>query len=117
MSYEGYEQYLCEDGHYSQVDCWDAEDHSVCHCGKPIVWWNGVDTTNGSFDIDEHGNETELRIDGYVELKEKSPVKTHRCVCGDVHIVAEATYHIPEDAGHKGAPGSGFDYPGCNGET
>lgn len=105
MSYEGYEQYLCEDGHYITADCFDSGDYTVCHCGKPIVWWNSVNETNGSFDVDEHGEETSLRIDGYVELKVKSPAETHTCSCGNVHSVSHAIYYIPEDQGHKGTPG------------
>jgi hypothetical protein len=51
MSYEGYVQCLCEDGHYSVCDAYYhgfGEDQVCSICGKPIVWENDVDETNGA---------------------------------------------------------------------
>jgi len=45
MSYEGYDQYLCGNGHYWIQDCNnDNEECPVCK-GK-FVWRNGVNETN-----------------------------------------------------------------------
>lgn len=46
MSYEGYNQCICEAGHY--FERYEGEE-CVCDevgCGKPPVWSNPVDTTN-----------------------------------------------------------------------
>jgi len=46
MSYEGYEQKLCSEGHLCVHDCYDTV--SVCpRCGKEFVWHHSVDITNG----------------------------------------------------------------------
>ena len=73
MSYEGEEHYLCKDGHYWIRDCHEVYDEDASAqkcpiCGRPAVWWNPVDLTNGSFYVDPKTGE-ETRIDGYVKLK------------------------------------------------
>jgi len=97
MSYEGYDQVLCEKGHLSTFDCWVAwQNNLICRCGAKLVWWNPVNETNGSFDTDENGHE--VRIDGYVDLeilKEGDRCPHCRFTIGDI------TYKIPHDAGHK----------------
>ncbi len=58
MSYEGYEQLLCENGHYLTEDCYefdssDTEEWRCPVCQAKLAWWNSVDITNGSYeDID-----------------------------------------------------------------
>jgi RNA polymerase subunit RPABC4/transcription elongation factor Spt4 len=90
MSYEGYIQYLCENGHLSLKDCYE-DDIQICPiCKAKIVWWNMVNTTNGSFS--EEGE----RIDGYIELK----IKTQK-ICDKCNSVLETTYKIPQNGGHK----------------
>ena len=49
MSYEGYEQNICANGHYTNKssgyeDMYDIA--SVCHCGANFMWINYVDDTN-----------------------------------------------------------------------
>jgi uncharacterized Zn finger protein len=86
MSYEGFTQHLCEDGHSWTVDAYLGEDIETCpFCGKLSVWHNSVDTTNGSFD--DNG----IRIDGYVELEKKKEVRCDKC-----GSITEITYKIPE---------------------
>ena len=83
MSYEGYSQFLCKNGHYWTRDCYD--DDRICpKCSDLAVWENMVNTTNGSFE----GN---LRIDGFIELTiaEITECKT----CG---TVLETIYKIPK---------------------
>ena len=76
MSYEGYEEFLCEDGHYFTMGCFDDSVPSCSHCGKLAMHRHSVDCTNGieennpstmmadkiilgfteSINVDHHGN-------------------------------------------------------------
>lgn len=52
MSYEGYEQCICENGHYFEQDATPyvgaLEGETTCPtCRKEAVWFNCVDQTNG----------------------------------------------------------------------
>lgn len=100
MSYEGYEQFLCSNGHYMTADAY-ADPIQVCKCGAKVVWWNSVDITNGTYD--EDGN----RIDGYVELQVKQSAVYEECpCCHHRELKSEETYHIPTDKGHLSTPRS-----------
>lgn len=106
MSYEGYEQLLCENGHHRAIDAMETMygDYDPktwkCTCGAGLTWWNAVDQTNGSFEQDPDGNE--VRIDGYVELEVDRPETTETCDhCGHTAVVDEVTYKIPEGKGHR----------------
>jgi len=70
MSFEGYDQILCENGHYHTHDCYNYTDFNAwtCFCGAKCAWYNTVDETNGTHDPD-----TGERIDDYVELEEVEP--------------------------------------------
>lgn len=48
MSYEGYEQHICANGHlFYNYDIYYFERPTiVCHCGADSVWQNSVDDTN-----------------------------------------------------------------------
>lgn len=96
MSYEGYSQFLCKEGHYWTEDSHltmysELEENKCPICNESAIYENMVDVTNGSFD--DAGN----RIDNYKELKlveKHSSVcshcnKEHRCDC--------SIYKIPED--------------------
>lgn len=88
MSYEGYIQYLCKRRHYNSFDVYD--DPKRCeYCGEKMIWANGVDQTNGSYD--EDGS----RIDGYVELELLFPEEV---VNGEFH---PAVYEVPKGVGYK----------------
>ena len=95
MSYEGYVQRLCKNGHYHAFDCYsdiEQEEWKCPHCGEGCVWVNNVDQTNGSFD------ENDVRIDGYVELEETEESKMAVCTCKDCgfkHRSRPPTYKIP----------------------
>ena len=110
MSYEGYTQLLCGGCHYSAIDCYD-DPSNACYCGKEWVWWNSVDETNGSYDIDANGNE--VRIDGYVELQIKTGAAMHTCSCGHTHETSAATYVIPPPnvGHHEKHPSLSGDFP------
>lgn len=99
MSYEGFSQFLCKNGHTWNVDCnelgigIDSKNYPKCPvCGEPHVWENMVDVTNGSWDDDG------IRIDGYVELKQKIKRSGVCSACGKEHV-CEIIYEIPKDKG------------------
>lgn len=94
MSYEGYSQFLCKNGHRWSVDCHELmycelEDYPKCpKCGEPAVWENMVNLTNGSHD--EDGN----RIDGFVELEVRAEMSGKCDCCGGTHV-CERVYEVP----------------------
>lgn len=101
MSYEGYSQFLCKNGHHWTRDCYELpqiyeeEVKQKCpKCGEEEVWENMVNETNGTYDDDGE------RIDGYVELKIKSEISGRCSACGEKHV-CEVTYDIPEDGGRR----------------
>ena len=93
MSYEGYNQVLCEKGHYHTFDAYDSYsrlDWKCPVCQSKVAWDNSVNLTNGSY-------EGKKRIDGYVKLKIDVPSKTCVCKkCKNKHKITECTYKIPK---------------------
>lgn len=95
MSYDGYSQFLCKNGHYWTTDSLELrwlgiKSYPKCPiCGKKPVWENMVNLTNGSFD--DNGN----RIDGKIELEVKQKISGVCSSCGKEHI-CEITYKIPK---------------------
>jgi len=48
MSYEGYSELLCENGHYEAHDVHAVEGSAKnCTCGAKWKWYHSVDQTNG----------------------------------------------------------------------
>ena len=107
MGWDGYQQNICANGHSGDSSGDDGlyyssnEEDIKCHCGAKYIWWNLVDTTNGSFNVDAEGNETSERIDGFVELEQLTAAVTEVCSLGHVHVTQAATYKIPEGLGHR----------------
>lgn len=120
MSFEGYMQYLCPEGHEFHVGAFEETDNDVCpHCGQLPVWCHTVDQTNGTNPEDPSTFDVPLVI------------KTHRVMSDPLRILMEAvrltdgsvvnrmedlrkladqlnpktlqveTYHIPPNTGHK----------------
>lgn len=94
MSYEGLSRFLCKDGHLWTRDAFEVmynnlKDNKCPICGKPAIWENMVDYTNGSFD-------GENRIDGFIELDFKKKYKAICENCGKIHICNCSTYKIPK---------------------
>lgn len=88
MSFEGYYQRLCKEGHYWCVDTcgYDIEEDELClKCGTKYVWENLVDVTNGSYEYNG------IRIDGYIALEEKE-----RTVCDKCNSTLELKFKIPK---------------------
>jgi len=129
MSFEGYYQIVCRNGHEHSCDCYDepvfdanpadyvvgpySENVWSCPtCGAPATWWNLVNETNGSY-CDECNIEGEEdvtgcrwcvggRIDGFVKLVIDKPTGHCTCKeCGVTHVSSEGTVLIPEKGGHK----------------
>lgn len=104
MSYEGYEQLLCENGHLHMVDCWDSPDPKTWRCdscGAKLAWWNAVDQTNGSYHTCSETGE-EVRIDGFVELEVDREVVSEECpLCGHEKVLEDIRYKTPTHAGHR----------------
>lgn len=110
MSYEGYQQLLCKNGHLMNIDAYENAPFRCPDCNEPIVWWNGVDETNGMCEMTcpSPRNETlsglcdscEERIDGYVQLEVDVPAVIEQCNLGCNHIMKSTRYKIPTDKGH-----------------
>ncbi len=72
MSFEGYYQKICGQGHSWHCDAYG--EVGICpYCGEATVWSNLVNYTNGSWD--DEGN----RIDGFVELEVMEERKCESC--------------------------------------
>ena len=85
MSYEGYSQVICADGHYFERDCFD---NSTCYCGAEDAWENGIDQTNGP----NQGEILEEDINKFLIEPSKAETCKH---CGHTKIIGEAIYRIP----------------------
>jgi predicted nucleic-acid-binding Zn-ribbon protein len=95
MSYEGYDQLLCKNGHYWTCDAFDNISYnelgqavhpvSCPYCQNPNVWSNSVDQTNGG-DV------------GFIDMKQflvqDREFKTCQ-TCGCASEIAPAIYRIP----------------------
>lgn len=85
MSYEGYEVWLCSNGHRHTFDCYQTPDWKewACpHCGTPVAWMESVDETNCE------PRPTRLTVD--------HPAVTKRCEhCGVTTELAPVEYKIP----------------------
>lgn len=97
MSFEGYYQIICENGHYHTPDCYyyyhDEEGMVACSstgCKGKIIWSNLVDVTNGSF------NEDGTRMDGHVE-----PGVKYRKLCPCCNSILDIRYEPPKDGGRR----------------
>src|SRR5690348_692216 len=88
MSYEGYEQNICANGHlYNSNDVYHMGDsHAACpHCDAACAFSNSVDDTNcNSFGI---------ILDWSSFLVTEAVFE--KCNIGHQHLVTEAVYRIP----------------------
>jgi hypothetical protein len=123
MSYNGWRQLICENGHYytmRAVDI-DYDENGPCVipadcpvCNAHAVWYNEVDVTNGSYCINRHNDRckdcdlygSQLcnngRIDGFIELEESSEDEIFLCSkCGSMHMTNPPTFKIPKEGGYR----------------
>lgn len=90
MSYEGFEQHICENGHLFEKVCDYAfcETESKCPtCNAKSVWYNAVDQTNG----EEYG----VILAGEWERFKLSDGVVKVLNCGCPHTIKKATYRVP----------------------
>lgn len=85
MSYEGYTQVLCANGHYRQYDAYEREwTEKPCHCGAAFVWSHEVDDTNCE------GEAVKMTLAREAEFQ--------TCDLGHKHQTKERTYIVPPAA-------------------
>lgn len=89
MSYEGYSQNICQNGHkFNSGSFWN--DPPLCSiCKAEIAFANSVDDTNCDaygFISDEDWNKLLI-----------SPQKIEKCNLGHEHVIVHAIYRIPTD--------------------
>ena len=86
MSYEGYVQCICTNGHYFTADCY-AE--STCNCGAAAAIENQVDQTNG----EDWGYIPPADWERFII----SPAKSVTCDYGFIYVTEGARYRIPAE--------------------
>jgi hypothetical protein len=97
MSFEGYYQAICTNGHrfdFGVTYDWDEVETEICDeigCGAHVAWWNLVDDTNCDRNGEIPEDEFEVLTPEVIETCDK---------CKNTHRVKEATYKIPTDKGH-----------------
>jgi len=87
MSFEGYTQRICKNGHYYEADVYQTEQ-SCPHCKAEAAWENLVDQTN----CEDAGLISRDQI--IAMLLDKGPVLC-RCECGHSHTKEQAVFKIP----------------------
>jgi hypothetical protein len=86
VSYEGYVQTICENGHYGEHN--DYDDLETCSvCGAPFAMYNCVDDTN----CEQSGVIPQEVLDSFLV----SPAVKETCNLGHVHVTAPARYRAP----------------------
>jgi hypothetical protein len=93
MSFEGYYQALCKNGHKFNFNIsydWDEEETARCpYCNEKVAWYNIVDDTN----CDQAGHFDDFEI--------LTPKVICTCdKCKHEHVSQVATYKIPKNVGH-----------------
>lgn len=109
MSFSGFYQILCENGHYCIQDAWFNEENFVCPFCKStkIAWINGVDQTNEctrECDLLEKEKDICCKYGcGYREFEEILPQKNEVCpTCGHfLRVIQERTFKIPRSRGSQ----------------
>jgi len=82
MSFDGYFQLICENGHAYYEGLFGEEENALCpYCNKKCIWWNLVDSTN------DCGKPITLEL-----IKQR-----HCSKCGSI---LEEKYKIPKNKGH-----------------
>lgn len=92
MSYEGYEEHICENGHLFCASAYEGSP--VCDCGARSVYMHAIDETNYE------------PIEMEYKVKEEALFETCPC-CGNKKLIRKETYFIPtkadEDAAYERA--------------
>ena len=88
MSYEGYTEVLCSNGHYTTIDCHDSLERCPW-CKSLPKMTREVDQTNGAME------NYPITMSSFHALKVKEPLKTQTCDLGHKHIIKQQTYYFP----------------------
>jgi len=90
MSYEGFDQYICKNGHYYFYGAGYFDDVPNCpYCGAESAFCNSVDQTNGP-------PQGELKYPKDFEHLLLSPAANETCDhCGHTKRISEAVYRAP----------------------
>jgi len=88
MSYEGYEQCICKNGHYFECDC--RQDLVCPICEEEQAWYNSVDETN-------YYSYGEIPLEVLRAKYLLSPAQVKTCDLGHEHVVQEEIFRIPNE--------------------
>jgi hypothetical protein len=94
MSYEGYEQFMCKNGHLDEHDCYLAPNTKYWKCPtckENCAWWNSVDQTN---ELDEETGIYPGEIGLELAEDQNSPVT--ECPTCKHNTYSEPVYKVPE---------------------
>lgn len=86
MSYEGYSQIICSNGHYYEADCYAYNDPCPVCLAAP-AWNNPVDQTNGA----DEGIIAASDLEQFV----KTPAIEKTCDLGHVHTISPTIFNVP----------------------
>lgn len=92
MSFEGYYEHLCPNGHYWTTDVYEEmySGEAKCpHCKQESTWFHLVDETNGSDPNYPSTMPYPLEV-------EADDVYCECPTCGHLHIVERRRYKIPQ---------------------
>ncbi len=95
MSYEGYTEYLCSNGHLSSLDAYFEAARLCTRCNAKIVFAHDVDETNG-VGYDDEGNEMPGTI-GYPFEENGFDDIWHKDHYGNKYATKLIRYKIPEE--------------------
>ncbi len=119
MSFEGFMQYLCPEGHEFHIGAFEEADDVCPHCGQKPVWCHTVDQTNGTDANDKSTIPVDLKIKTARVMSDplKILMEAVRLTDGslvnrmtEIRALAEMvnpktlkveTYHVPSDIGHR----------------
>lgn len=89
MSYEGYTQHICKNGHYFETGCY--EDLSCPFCKEVVSSWsNEVDQTNGP---SQGAISIEKLREKYLKTEAVKETCTH---CNHTKVISPEIFHIPD---------------------
>ena len=91
MSYEGFEQHLCKNGHYycCEPSGYYCDTTNCPDCGEESAFCNSVDQTNGP-------SQGELIFpNDFEQLKIKGAVIETCIHCGHTKVISQNVYRIP----------------------
>lgn len=98
MSWEGYGQALCKNGHQYDIAPYDSDPDGACpFCQSKQAWVYWVDETNGCECPEETTPETKKCAAHPIQLELDQPATYKQCpTCDHRELLTQPTYKIPE---------------------